>query len=152
MRKFLILGIGFLFTSMLSAADLHDSFINPTYSKITVDQWEPLAVLNYSVTAEATQNLAFQSEASVSETIPTFVASVALIDLTLFYRPVLYEDKSCITEKQSIVSVPHQSRAVCLISKMPDPDVVDVLRAKGDMFIHDIYNIPGLWGGPGLHF
>lgn len=89
MKKFLILGLGFLFCSLTSASELQATTAEPTRHNIVFD----MATLHetYSVTQEATQDLAIQQTASINEAVPTYVASVALIDLSLFYRPVEYE-------------------------------------------------------------
>lgn len=91
MKKFLILGVGLMF-SCLSAMDLPDNFQVVPQEVATGfnDQWQ-LSEIQCSITAEASQDLAFQTDVSYLETFTHYDASVDLNDICLFYRPVIYE-------------------------------------------------------------
>jgi hypothetical protein len=80
---------------MLSAAEIPDKgnaalqgpFIPEVHKMFNI----VTPVLDLSFTAEANQELSLQSEVSKRETSHVYFASAALIDLVLFYRPVVYE-------------------------------------------------------------
>lgn len=94
---FIIAVCGLMFTS-LSAMHLPDDVEVVRQDQIIMserlhsfDYSLTASELNYSLTTEATVEPMFQMVDSGSESMPQYVASVALNDLSHFYKPVMYE-------------------------------------------------------------
>ena len=91
MKKLLIIAIGLMF-SCLSASTLPDHYPMINYEKITIQ--EPLAVFADQilyVENVTVSDLFVQPTESVQKQTFNYDSSVNLIDLALFYRPVVYE-------------------------------------------------------------
>lgn len=95
MKKILLLAALALCTASLSASTLTRQKVTEYVPEPTVNclTYSDLAinVIDYSGATEVTQELAFQSEVPVTGATPLYVTSANLIDLTLFFRPVIYE-------------------------------------------------------------
>lgn len=94
MKKFILIAALGLMYSSVHAFDLPDN-IQVVQEFNTKLVYEPVPVQEFvyeiSITADASQVLAFQTDISKKETFIQYDASVVLNDICLFYRPVIYE-------------------------------------------------------------